>query len=75
MMYPWHTPAALLATGYAVIRQVWPTTTASFALDGNRYRARFELPGRLVVSRWHDGVTLARSKPGRPTVPEKRPRR
>lgn len=68
------TPAELLAAGYATLRQCWPSTVVTFRIGEHRYRARFELPGRLIVSRWYDGTVLVRSLAGRPGTPEKVPR-
>lgn len=63
-------PGELLRCADVAMRGAAPCWTVVFWIDGRGYRARFEYPGRLSVHTRATGELLARSKPGRPTVPQ-----
>jgi hypothetical protein len=64
-------PAELLRIADGCMRSLQPAQRTTFHRDGWLYRVRWDYPGVLMVFRALDGVLVARSLAGRPTVPAK----
>ncbi|ACB35241.1 hypothetical protein Lcho_2979 [Leptothrix cholodnii SP-6] len=61
---------ALLTQAAALLKARHPGCKATFSRGGDKYLARFNWPGQVVVTDHNTGVVVATSKPGQPTTLE-----
>ena len=67
-MMGWRTD--LLNTGARILAARYRPPQATFCDgDGNRYHARFQWPGVVIVTHADDGAEIVRSLPGAPGTP------
>lgn len=69
MQPPRKEPAELLRQAHHVLIALQPAMSATFHSVGAAYRVRFDYPGVVSVYHRNTGELVARSRPGRPTVP------